>query len=150
MLISFRPKPVVTFLRFDYSIATFLSFQCWNLPFFDWRCFRFVHGQSVRRFLQFPIHFLTAISPSSSSSSISSRFFMITLLHFPLWSSQQTYNVYIYRYLVCHWWRDTPLNTNCAHFFPFEMTQTVSRLWNSNEITSHTYTRTQSNRFVSV
>lgn len=48
----------------------------------------------------------------------------------------------IYRYLVCHWWRDTPLNTNCAHFFPFEMTQTVSRLWNSNEITSHLYSYT--------
>lgn len=120
-----------------FHCVFFYLIQCWNLPFFDWRCFRSVHGQSVRRFPQFPIHFLAfSFSLVLPCFVFFSVFFMITLLHFPLWSFEHTYNTDISGMslvAIHHWIPTVPI------FFTLKMTQTLSRLWNSNEITLHTY-----------
>ena len=92
MLISFQPKPVVTFLRFDYSIASSFFFISVSVEICHFSIEgASVHGQSVRRFPQFPIHFLASLPPFFS-------FFMITLLHFPLWSFHHISDMSLVRY----------------------------------------------------
>lgn len=78
-------------------------------------------------------YILPVLLPPLSSSLFYDHIIAFSLMVLP---SKHTQSIY----LVCHWRRYHHWIPTEPIFFPFEMTQTVSRLWNSNEITSHTPT----------